>query len=210
MANTNLSLQPYSREAGLELLIDTETGAVYASQSALAIICQQDEREISRFYETGEIDGLELKSEGGRRGLIVFDEKAIKTAISYYHPGLASKLMGIGLRAPVAPFDVESSSCKEIKAKGRRVAGAVVYLVGDGDFFKIGTSTKSRLKSRMAAIQTGNPKKLSLYSTVSGGLGLERQIHRRLAKHGMQGEWFCYSDEMFEIFNLCPQAIRLT
>jgi hypothetical protein len=100
MASTNLSLQPYSREAGLELLIDTETGAVYASQRALARMCEKDERTIRRWKGAAQIEAIsaEVPTEGGFQGAALYDESAIKRAILRYNPTLAEKMLDAGLR----------------------------------------------------------------------------------------------------------------
>jgi hypothetical protein len=100
MANTNLSLQPYSREAGLELLIDTKTGAVYASQSALARMCGKGDSTIRRWKGSHKIETIvaEIPTEGGVQGVALYDESAIKRAILRYNPELAEKMLDAGLR----------------------------------------------------------------------------------------------------------------
>jgi hypothetical protein len=205
MAEQSLSLQPYSREEGAGLLIDTQTGAVYASQSALARMCGEDESEIRCFHLSGEIEAfsIEVDAAEGLKGLILFDERAIRKAICHYRPGFASALLGMGLRAPsIGSATGEGKAQKSSSVKAKRVTGNVVYLIGDGEHFKIGTSTKSRLSSRFSSIQTGNPQELKVYGVLDGGVGLERKLHRKFSGLRLHGEWFRYSDEVFSEFGI--------
>jgi hypothetical protein len=54
---------------------------------------------------------------------------------------------------------------------------------------KIGFTDKS-VKSRLESLQTGNPYKLVVLFEFNGTYALERAIHRRLACHRANGEWF--------------------
>lgn len=52
------NLVPFANN-GLELVIDTETGESFASQSAVARMCEVDERTIRRFKTSAEIEFAE-------------------------------------------------------------------------------------------------------------------------------------------------------
>ncbi|MGW4808738.1 GIY-YIG nuclease family protein [Kitasatospora sp. NPDC004272] len=68
--------------------------------------------------------------------------------------------------------------------------GSCVYLVtgAAGGPVKIGCTTD--LQRRLAALQCGSPFKLQLLATFTGGQELEAALHRLLASHRLEGEWF--------------------
>lgn len=100
MAEQSLSLQPYSREEGTELLIDAHTGAVYASQNALARMCGKGESTIRRWKGAHKIETqeAEIPTAKGMQWAHLFSERAIKKAVLRYNPGLAEKMLDAGLR----------------------------------------------------------------------------------------------------------------
>src|SRR5262249_47936749 len=53
---------------------------------------------------------------------------------------------------------------------------------------KIGWSKNP--KKRLSSLQTASPDELVLLGTIQGGLEVETELHRRFAKHKLQGEWF--------------------
>jgi Meiotically Up-regulated Gene 113 (MUG113) protein len=68
-----------------------------------------------------------------------------------------------------------------------------VYFITDGEYIKIGIS--NNVKSRLSGLQTSNPKKLSLLSSIecpdSTYAGeLERTLHERFSESRASGEWF--------------------
>lgn len=64
-----------------------------------------------------------------------------------------------------------------------------VYLLSDGEFFKIGYS-KNEPTIRQKGCQTGNARQLKLVASIPGSIGLERSIHRTFASKRVRGEWF--------------------
>ncbi len=76
-----------------------------------------------------------------------------------------------------------------------------VYFIQDGDKgpIKIGFSTN--LEARMAQLQTSTHRKLKLLGKVEGTQRLEHDIHRHLAAHRLEGEWFTPSSEVLETIN---------
>jgi hypothetical protein len=74
-----------------------------------------------------------------------------------------------------------------------------VYLIGDGEYVKIGFS--SDVLGRLTTLQSGYPKKLQLLSFVRGDRSIEKNIHRLLLKHRCEREWFRQCDEVIKMFN---------
>lgn len=96
-------------------------------------------------------------------------------------------------------------------------SGPVVYFIGSmrGELVKIGYATD--LANRMRHLQTGSPVKLEVLAAVIGGIGLEREYHRRFAEFREHGEWFRRTPEVrAEILRLqepgppAPSAEELT
>lgn len=65
---------------------------------------------------------------------------------------------------------------------------SVVYFIECVGRIKIGYSTD--VKGRMSALATGAPQRLTLIATIPGSPQFERAIHRHLASHRTNGEWF--------------------
>ena len=73
-----------------------------------------------------------------------------------------------------------------------------VYFITDGEFIKIGIAKD--VKSRLKALQTGNPKELFILKTIEYGDGevyyQESMFHNKFAKTRAVGEWFSMSKEL--------------
>lgn len=83
---------------------------------------------------------------------------------------------------------------------------SVVYFVSSGPSIKIGTSTN--LRSRFASLQTSSGDKLTLISTIPGGIELEQEIHRDLKQYRQRGEWFLDCKEVrLAINKLCGSDV---
>lgn len=65
---------------------------------------------------------------------------------------------------------------------------SVVYFIRGGDRIKIGTSRQ--LESRFGALRSSSPVDLEILATVPGDRVLEQSLHRELAKHRVNFEWF--------------------
>jgi len=83
----------------------------------------------------------------------------------------------------------------------------VYYIVDSGDesggygydsYVKIGY-TVGEVKERLNALQTGNPRLLTLLYTEIGGIELEREIHALCFKYRAKGEWFLYNKELVDL-----------
>jgi hypothetical protein len=65
-----------------------------------------------------------------------------------------------------------------------------VYFITDGEMIKIGFTAQSPQK-RLAALQTGSPKPLSLLAfTPEWGRDKELELHQQFARLRITGEWF--------------------
>ncbi|PID03615.1 hypothetical protein CSV67_02950 [Sporosarcina sp. P2] len=66
-----------------------------------------------------------------------------------------------------------------------------------GGPIKIGSA--SNVSKRIKALQTGNPEKLRVLHTTTGGKRLEFHLHRKFTEHHKFGEWFYNSEEIYEL-----------
>jgi hypothetical protein len=74
----------------------------------------------------------------------------------------------------------------------------MIYFIqenNDGEFIKIGVTSRD-VKSRLCAMQTGNPRELELVSVIKGMYDVERTLHKKFAKHRHKGEWFRYHQDI--------------
>jgi len=69
-----------------------------------------------------------------------------------------------------------------------------IYVVGFGDYIKIGFSTD--VPSRLSTLQTSAPEPLKIYATFRGSTDDEANLHQRFATHNSNGEWFRIGDEI--------------
>lgn len=74
-----------------------------------------------------------------------------------------------------------------------------MYFIADaeGEYIKIGYTTKD-IHTRLAQIQTGNPKKLQLVGWMQGNRGTERLMQERFKMYHAHGEWFHYTSGMYD------------
>lgn len=72
-----------------------------------------------------------------------------------------------------------------------------VYFISDGEHIKIGYTEQS-VSSRLATLQTGNPKRLVVLCEISGGREFELQLHQKFKALHVRGEWFERKDELLE------------
>lgn len=78
-----------------------------------------------------------------------------------------------------------------------------VYFIGDGEgYVKIGFT--AQLHGRLAELQSGNARPLTVLKYCRGGLVEERELHRRFAEHRVRGEWFRLAPEIVEHINSLP------
>jgi hypothetical protein len=84
-------------------------------------------------------------------------------------------------------------------------SSTLVYLVEAGGLYKIGIT--NNLKSRMRAIQNGNPYKVREVLSVPhhSPKALEDELHNRFALERLEGEWFSLSAQDVEE---CQQIMK--
>ena len=77
--------------------------------------------------------------------------------------------------------------------------GWYVYVIqaGKNGPIKIGAATDPR--RRLEQLQTGSADRLHLVKVFDGGTELERELHRRLSKYRLHGEWFESSREVAKL-----------
>jgi len=77
----------------------------------------------------------------------------------------------------------------------------VVYVIRmDGtDYYKIGYTSRD-ISDRLAELQTGNPRRLSVVSTIEGDEAQEERLHRLFAhcQTEVRNEWFHLSGKQIE------------
>ncbi len=64
----------------------------------------------------------------------------------------------------------------------------VIYFIGCQGCVKVGTTRC--IESRLAALQCGNPRDLTLLALFKGDQKVERALHRLLLPYRERGEWF--------------------
>lgn len=69
--------------------------------------------------------------------------------------------------------------------------GGYLYLLGSGEYIKIGISKHSP-KTRIRQLQTGNPQKIKLlkYYRRKDYKELEKFLHKKFRRYRVNGEWF--------------------
>jgi hypothetical protein len=74
-----------------------------------------------------------------------------------------------------------------------------VYFIqqGNGGPVKIGLTTN--IENRLKELQQGNPNKLYVLHTTTGGQNLERHLHKMFSNHRIKNEWFTLADEILEL-----------
>lgn len=69
-----------------------------------------------------------------------------------------------------------------------RASRFVYFVAGEIGAVKIGSARDA--EKRLRDLQCGSPIPLRILATVSGGLKVEAEYHRRFAAHRLHGEWF--------------------
>ena len=80
-----------------------------------------------------------------------------------------------------------------------------VYAITDGEYIKIGYSVNP--KKRVAELQTGNARLLSLLGTIEGTEDDERAMHAKYAHLNVLQEWFLPSHNLIAEFTV-PAAMQ--
>lgn len=112
------------------------------------------------------------------------------------------RLRGAGHTRPKRPRrDPHAARKRALRAEIRRLereaaadAQGYVYLVSDGDAYKVGYSTDPH--GRLASLQTGNPRRLRLLFYVPGTPEDEAALHAKYIGDNLLQEWFCPTPEL--------------
>lgn len=80
-----------------------------------------------------------------------------------------------------------------------------VYLIGckENKTMKIGYSKD--IKSRLTSLQTSSPYQLTVLSNIKGSKNLEKNLHKEFGYLRINREWFRWSNEIIEKFNLLKE-----
>lgn len=65
-----------------------------------------------------------------------------------------------------------------------------IYIIGAVELSAVKVGVASNPKSRLGALQTGNPFRLSILDTFEGTGESEKKLHAKLKAYRMSGEWF--------------------
>ena len=87
-----------------------------------------------------------------------------------------------------------------------------VYLLCDGDKFKIGMTTKKDIQERIKELQTGNPYEIWLrsYYETDNPYKIEKMMHTRYASSNVKNEWFDLTvQEVIGFKNECEHCEKI-
>lgn len=90
---------------------------------------------------------------------------------------------------------------REIHKRRYSKSAYFVYFLRDGHRGKIKIGCTRKLEKRYSALQSGNPRTLTLLGCLNGGHLLERSLHDRFKKFRHRREWFESSSELLEFIN---------
>ena len=71
----------------------------------------------------------------------------------------------------------------------------IYFIHQQNEYVKIGYTNQS-VKTRMQALQVGNPILLSIYTVIEGDLDAEAALHKRFKRHHIRGEWYVFHDDI--------------
>ena len=89
-----------------------------------------------------------------------------------------------------------------------------VYLLCDGEKFKIGMTTRKTIEERIAELQTGNPNEIfiSMWHKTDYPEKVERLMHIKYGMSRIRNEWFDLNVEQVLNFNnecnKCEKTIK--
>jgi hypothetical protein len=75
----------------------------------------------------------------------------------------------------------------------------IVYVIYNHTNHCVKVGYTVNLNSRFSQIQLSTADKLTLLFTLSGGVEIESEIHKLLAKYRLRGEWFAYNQEVLSL-----------
>ena len=87
-----------------------------------------------------------------------------------------------------------------------------VYLLCDGEKFKIGMTKKKDINQRIKELQTGNPYEIWLYSyyETEYPLKIEKMMHAKHTSSNVKNEWFDLTvQEVLNFKNECEECEKI-
>jgi hypothetical protein len=87
-----------------------------------------------------------------------------------------------------------------------------VYLLCDGDKFKIGMTKHKDINKRIKELQTGNPFEIWLHSyyKTNNPYKIEKMMHARHAPSNIKNEWFDLSvNDVYNFVNECIECEQI-
>lgn len=87
-----------------------------------------------------------------------------------------------------------------------------VYLLCDGEKFKIGMTKKKDINDRIKELQTGNPYEIWLHSYYETNypLKIEKMMHARHTSSNVKNEWFDLTvTEVLNFKNECEECEKI-
>ena len=87
-----------------------------------------------------------------------------------------------------------------------------VYLLCDGEKFKIGMTRQNDINKRIKELQTGNPYEIWLHSyyETDNPLKIEKMMHGRHMSSNVKNEWFDMTvQEVYNFKNECEECERI-
>jgi hypothetical protein len=83
----------------------------------------------------------------------------------------------------------------------------MVYVLFDGEYYKIGVTTSDRYKTRLRNLSTGNARELQLITYLESPFAkdIEKKLQKRFSCNRVRREWFWLDNkglaELFRIIN---------
>ena len=87
-----------------------------------------------------------------------------------------------------------------------------VYLLCDGEKFKIGMTKQKDINKRIKELQTGNPYEIWLraYYATDNPLKIEKMMHARHTSSNVKNEWFDLTvQEVLNFKNECEECEKI-
>ncbi len=100
----------------------------------------------------------------------------------------------------VGPADHKFRIASQVAHKARQSVVYFIQMREDGPI-KIGKTANS-VEWRLSELQTGNPYKLRVLSTLRADVILEQQLHSYFDEYRMEGEWFQPHPEVYAMAQL--------
>lgn len=128
---------------------------------------------------------------------------------AYIGDALQMLLQPLGFSMEDVRWRPDGTKPHDNERKERRLAAEdnFVYFISAGPFLKIGKTSGSP-DARIKELQTGCPFPIQLAAYLSGGVGKERELHRRFDEYRAHGEWFRHEGRLAAFVKSLVEASR--